>query len=218
MILEEFVTYAFYYGFSTAATGNSAGTITNKLAAIAYFHKLNRLPDPTSSPQLSFFLQGVRRESSVPKSKRPASKGLIMKAALRMLRPDGSHSPRESTILGLLVVAFFFLLRRSEYASPDGRRVEKGALLCRDLTIRDKHGRETMLKENAASISIHLAYSKTDQLGQGSNRVLFASGDPRFCPVNAGWDLLYGKGEYVPERPLRSHSFTSSRSPCTQEG
>jgi hypothetical protein len=103
----------------------------------------------------------------------------------RRLQP-GHHSTSEinSLLWGLIVIAFFFLLRRSEFAIKSRVSLQH-AFQNQDLAVVDADGHPTSEYSRAHRVFLKLRSSKTDQSAKGVTRVLFKSGDPLVCPVRA---------------------------------
>jgi len=126
---------------SEADAGKSASTITRRLAAIGYAHKLAGLESPTNSEAVRAVLRGIRRTiGTAPKQKAPAEAAALR----RMIEacPETLIGLRDRTILA---IGFAGAMRRSEIA----------ALECGD--IRDIEG----------GIEITIRRSKGDQEGAG---------------------------------------------------
>ena len=82
-----------------------------------------------------------------------------------------------------IVVAFFFLLRVSEFAARDKYHMEVYILLRSDVTFWSKGKLCAWNDPNVDAVELHLRGSKTDQSRQGCRRMQQASGDPTLCPV-----------------------------------
>ena len=82
-----------------------------------------------------------------------------------------------------IVVAFFFLLRVSEFAAQDSHYMEKFIVL-RNCVVFRKQGKICEWHENPDEVELYIRGSKTDQEMQGCVRSHFKSGEA-ICPVVA---------------------------------
>ncbi|HTU54756.1 MAG TPA: site-specific integrase [Acetobacteraceae bacterium] len=118
-----------------ADAGRSASTITRRLAAIGYAHKLAGLESPTSHEAVRAVLRGIRRTiGTTPDQKAPAEAALVR----RMIEacPDNLIGLRDQAILA---IGFAGALRRSEIAAlgcSDIREIDGGI----ELIIRHSKG------------------------------------------------------------------------------
>ncbi len=141
------------------ADGNDPTTIQVKVAGIGYWHRLSDLPDPTQSELVRAMLAGIRRDADyVPDKKAPVLLA-DLRALVTTLGPDLAGVRNRA----LLLVGWAGAFRRSELS----------ALAVED--VRLETGR----------VTLRLRRSKTDQTGQGRNKVIPTLDDPRDCPVVA---------------------------------
>jgi len=125
-----------------ADAGRKPSTISRKLAAIAYAHKLKGLDTPTSSETVHAVLRGIRRRIGIaPVQKSPATAKAI--AAMLEHVPDTLIGRRDRAIL---LVGFAAALRRSELI---------------ELKVGD-------IERRPDGVLLNIRRSKTDQEGQGS--------------------------------------------------
>lgn len=151
---------------SEATAGAKASTLTRKMSAIRYAHRLAALPSPTDVEQVRAVLRGIRNtHGTAPNRKTPATADRI-KAMLDQV-PDTLKGKRDRALLTLGMAGAF---RRSELVAlqvadlervPDGLRV----------TIRK---------------------SKTDQTGVGE--VIAILRGSKLKPVRAVTDWLAAAG------------------------
>jgi hypothetical protein len=85
--------------------------------------------------------------------------------------------------MGVVCVAFFFLMRRSEIVSISGKSVKWFALRAEDLVVLDATGEPTLSATEARSVHMRLRGSKTNQCGHATARMLYRSGHAFLCPV-----------------------------------
>ena len=82
-----------------------------------------------------------------------------------------------------MVVAFFFLLRISEFAARDQYHMETYILLRSDVTFLCEGKLCAWSHPGVDAVELFIRGSKTDQKKQGCRRIQQASGDPILCPV-----------------------------------
>jgi site-specific recombinase XerD len=146
-----------------ASRGKKAATLSRRIAAVKYFHKLSDLPSPTDHETVKATLAGIRRSiGSAPQRKKAATSDIV----LAMVSTLGNDTLRELRDRALLLVAFSSALRRSELVALD----------VRDLEWSDE------------GVLIRIARSKTDKEGAGA-AVAVPRGEIQ-CPVAALKDWL----------------------------
>ncbi len=124
-----------------ADEGKSASTITRRVAAIAYAHRLKGVASPTSTEPVKAVLRGIRRQIGVAQVRKAPTTARVLTAMLRKI-PDSLIGKRDRATL---LLGFAAALRRSELV----------ALEVADL-VRTPEG-----------MLVHLGRSKTDQDGEG---------------------------------------------------
>ena len=167
------------------AAKRAEGTIRQRLFAIKMGHVVAGYDDPTlHRTRLWAALAGYKRWQPETKRKYP-----VLPAMLRWIHRhlhEGAIEPQDACVVwAAVMVAFFYLLRASEYLvqqnrSWSQRRVLKG----KDVEGRKSNSACENLSE-AEELVIYLTGSKTDQYNQGTVRNHFKSGDPVLCPVLA---------------------------------
>lgn len=140
------------------AEGQRVSTIELKLAAIAYRHRLNRLPSPTEDEHLRAVIAGIRRELGVaPEIKQPVT--LTDLRAMVAALPDTLTGQRDRAVI---LIGWAGAFRRSELVALDVGDVQ----LAQRLTIRVRK-------------------SKTDQEGAGMVKVIPPLADQSVCALVA---------------------------------
>jgi site-specific recombinase XerD len=138
--------------------GKRASTLSRRLAAIGYFHRLANEPSPVGDETIKATLSGIRRSiGAAPIRKKAATSDVV----LSMAGTIGGESLRQLRDKAILLVGFASAMRRSELVS---------------LNIAD-------LEWTAEGVLIHIRRSKTDQEGLGQSVAV-----PRgatACPVAA---------------------------------
>jgi integrase len=141
-------------------------TLDLHLTALSQWHRYQAFADPTQDHTVRKTLNGMRRLHGKPKKK---AKALRLEHIARILgwlrqQPDGLKKTRD---LALVQIGFFGAFRRSELVAI---RVE-------DL-VWDQDG-----------LIVRLSRSKTDQQGEGLERVIPA-GVGSICAVQALWEWV----------------------------
>jgi site-specific recombinase XerD len=121
----------------------SASTVSRRLAAIAYAHKLKGLEPPTGSEAVRAVLRGIRRRlGTAVIRKSPATAPAI---AAMIAHADETLTGKRDR--ALLLIGFSAALRRSELV---------------DLKVND-------VEISAEGVLVHVRQSKTDQEGEGAS-------------------------------------------------
>lgn len=149
------------------AEKHRAATLTAKLSAIAYQHRISKQPNPCDTEEVKAMLAGIRRTIGTAPRRKKAITPAILRKMLDAL-PDGLRGRRDRAIL---LVGWASAMRRSELAAM---RVE-------DVTFTDYGAR------------ILIPKSKTDQEGEGQY-VQLEKGQGDLCPVSALRDWLSAAG------------------------
>jgi site-specific recombinase XerD len=141
-----------------AQAGKRASTLSRRLAAIGYMHKIANVPSPIGSEVIKATLSGIRRSIGAPPVRKKAATSDIV---LSMAGTIGGESLRQLRDKAILLVGFASAMRRSEIVA---------------LNVSD-------LEWTTEGVLIHIRRSKTDQEGLGQ-----AVAVPRgatACPVAA---------------------------------
>ena len=183
---DSLVTFAV---FLARVMGRQTGTIKQRLFAVRYAHLTLGYEDPLlHKARLWTSLEGLHRWIDNKKRKKPVTTRMLrwLKEYLRE-RSGLSRANRAAIWLGLML-AFFFLLRASEYMVQSNRswsrtRVVRGV----DLAARKQNLELTSFKD-AEEIVLHITGSKTDQYNVGEIRNQYATG-LELDPVKAAWEF-----------------------------
>jgi site-specific recombinase XerD len=149
-----------------SGSGTKPSTISRRVAAIRYAHKLASVPTPTDAEAVKATVRGIRRTHTVAKvRKSPAvsAKVLVMAATA----PSSLTGLRDTAIL---LLGFAGAFRRSELVALD---------------VAD-------IAETETGLLVTIRHSKTDQEGEGET-IAIPRGD-RACPVKALRAWLEGAG------------------------
>ena len=164
--------------------GRKAATILQAVAGIAKAHRVAGVENPCSSEQVRAAVRAMKRRVGVaPKQKAAATTDVLQTIVAGI---DGK------TLLGkrdraLLLCGFAGAFRRSELV----------ALRLGDLN-------QTTDDTGRAVIEVTVRRSKTDQIGEGMVKALFAAHkkNAAFCPVRALREWIAAAGLTDPEAPL----------------
>jgi hypothetical protein len=177
---EDESTLVKYVAFEYGYHNNSFSTIRGKLYGVRWFTMELGYPDPLENkPRLKRVLKGLKKLRGSVNRKKPLSPRLLtnlVKAALG----KGLEATATSTAIQ---IAFFFLLRVSEFAGQDSAHVSKYILRKCDVVFK-RNGRVCSFRDRPDEVELFIRGSKTDSSMQGCYRNQFASG-AFLCPVKA---------------------------------
>lgn len=178
--------------------GLAASTLEQRLAAIKYVHESEGLASPTTHPQVSQVMQGIRndteRQEALPKTEAAPLVSADLKQALEILPGSGAAPPRSETAdyaqwlrglrdRALLLLGFATALRPRELISVEKQHVARG------------------VQGPKEGLIIHIPRSKADQEAEGQRvTALKNKSNPTYCPVRAL--SRWRKAAQVEEGPL----------------
>ena len=161
-------------------------TILGRLGAVRHYHLQHGLGDVLAGRhRLDRVMAGLKKESGGVQRKFAATMDM-----LEWLSTEGGSArsaTTRNTIVAAATIAFFFMLRASEYVRT-GTRAEPmpHVLRQRDVTFaRNGHAVPWYLRAYADKVILVVRSSKTNQERQGTALNLFATGHPVLCPVRA---------------------------------
>ena len=149
-----------------ATAGAKASTLSRKLAAIRYAHRLAGVASPTDVEQVRAIMRGIRRDRGAAPSQKAAATGERIKAMLAHM-PDNLEGKRDRALLAVGMAGAF---RRSELVAlkvTDMERVPEG-------------------------LRVTIRRSKTNQEGAGA--VIAILRGPKLKPMRAVFDWLQAGG------------------------
>lgn len=123
-----------------AEAGKRPSTLTRRLAAIRYFHKLAGLPSPTDAEAVKATLRGIRRSLGSAKARKAPALAEHVKAMAASC-PDSLRGKRDRA---LVLLGFAGAFRRSELVALDVADIEEVELGLRVLIRRSKTDQEGM--------------------------------------------------------------------------
>ena len=145
------------YLAAEATRGSKPSTISRRLAAIRYAHKVAGHEPPTGAEGVKAIMRGIRRSvGTAPKRKAPATADKVCAMAANM--PEGLIGLRDRA---LLLLGFAGAFRRSELVA---------------LNVAD-------IQESEAGLRVRIRRSKTDQEAQGVTIAIVPGAVA--CPVKA---------------------------------
>ena len=161
--------------------GNKHSTTAAKLSAIRWHTMERGYPNPLEGKHvLKRLLAGMKRLRGRVEPKGPLPMEVIVHLYRAVMKRGRLHL--KGAVLAI-VVAFFFLLRVSEFAAQDSHHMEKFILLRSSVTFR-KNTHVCEWYEKPDEVELFIRGSKTDQEMQGCVRCHFKSGS-ELCPVDA---------------------------------
>jgi len=175
--LGAFAVFLFLYGWNTRERGNQHGTIASKISAIRWHHRVMVGYEPETDAGHALLMQALKRLSKPVAKKHPLT-ARMLRGIFSLL--DMNQSGHQ-LVWGLLLIGYFFLLRRGEFLKVDGKW-EKYVLLFGDAQFYDESERPCKARR-ATMVGIVLRGGKNNQFGRNEIRYQFATGDPILCPV-----------------------------------
>jgi integrase len=154
-------TVALYMNHLALDRALAPSTIAQRMAAIRYYHDQAGAPSPTTDPVVIETMKGIRRLLAGRKVQR---KGALTIADLEQILSDLPDTPGGRRDAALLTIGLFGAFRRSELAALD---------------------LEDVMFDQVRGAVVTLRRSKTDQMGEGMDKVLPYKHGRRCCPVIA---------------------------------
>ena len=186
--LEEdlFVQYVVHCGVNS---DKAPGTVKGRLAAIRAFHITSGLPDPFAQlPRVALVVAGLKKRYGTKERRRPVTPEMLRWLYTHL--HGGTLDQAEAALQwGALCLAFFFLLRASEYLDTGYHSPLRG-LRGRDLKLT-REGKPCSLGdfEDADELTVFIRGSKTDVYNRGEYRNHYKTG-LLLCPVKAAVQLF----------------------------
>ncbi len=162
-------------------SGRTAQTARVYLAGVRWLHLLHRADISAFRGQrLAAALQGLHRLTAKPatKSRTPITLGQLRRFKEQLFTTTCLADVDKKMLWAAVSLAYFGLLRVSEYTSQGPRKFDPTRTLIRS---------RVTLREDA--VVVHLPESKTDQLRKGADVTAGLTGDD-LCPTNAVKDYV----------------------------
>lgn len=153
--ISDFVLHGFQFGFGSGGPIRSA-SIMAVLHGVRHFFAASGCEFPIEHPHIRMLLKGISRLDTPRRRKAPVSIHLL-EACFRGLAME---HPRGQALWGVVCLAFFFLLRRSEIVAIQGGSFKWFALRAQDIVVVDTAGQPTQCPSQAQAVWIHLIGSK----------------------------------------------------------
>jgi hypothetical protein len=125
----------------------------------------------------------------------------IHRAPRRMHTCSRTPRPRRPRSMGVLCLAFFFVLRRSEIVATTVTTYGWFALKASDIAVIGSDGTPTAEPRLVTAVCIRFRGSKPNQHGPLVTRMLTRSGHPLLCPVLGALLLLRSRGNLTAAFP-----------------
>lgn len=174
-----FVVYLFKFGMNQKDKGNQYSTIKGKVSAVRWYHRYCTGVTPELDGGYKLLMQGIRRMSEPTRKKHPVTSRMLRHLYGLMDWNNVQHQ----IAWGSIALAYFFMLRRSEFLKVDGHWMYF-VLRFGDAQFYDEN---EMVCEapQAKMVGIILRGAKNNQYGREEIRFQFKTGDPVLCPVLA---------------------------------
>lgn len=167
----------------------SYDSIIHYVSAVRTWAKANGRPDPAIDPiknepddRYIKFVKSVKRSLAGKTIKRRPLEGRKFVEMLKIQSAIGSLT-FQLNMRASLMMAWFALLRVSEYTSKTEEHNPEIHLCRRDIKFFPSQAA-------AEGYRVNIKISKTDQWRVGHTLVVYATGDPDFCPVRAMVELF----------------------------
>ena len=162
-------------------------TVVGRLGAVKHYHLHHGLGDVMAGRhRLQRVLAGLRKETGAVQRKLAATMDMVEWLA-NDRTPSRQDARDRQTIAAAATVAFFFMLRASEYVRT-GTQVQPMTHVLQQRDMRfARQGQPVQWRQRhrADEVIVTIRSSKTDQERQGATRNLFATGHAVLCPVRA---------------------------------
>ncbi|RLN92235.1 hypothetical protein BBJ28_00014409 [Nothophytophthora sp. Chile5] len=133
--LGAFAVYMWQWGMNHRGRGKTYSTVCAKLSAVRWYHRSNLGYDPGVNAGHALQLKGIRRFTPPALKQQPITVAILRSVRTRL----NLSQPRSQLRWGGLLLAYFFLLRRSEYLHL-GRRHHAYVLYLGNVSFHDAGG------------------------------------------------------------------------------
>ena len=201
---EQLMRFVYYL---TAVVLVSYATVRGYLCGVRHLHVAAGWPNPMAGMErLRLQLRGAKRSERRSRSyMRPLSPAELRRAKRACFtRLESDHNQR--TLFAAIVVAFFALLRCSEYAARSAKTFNREQQLCQEDVVFG-------MVKGVEVVHITIKQSKTDVFREGCVITLYATGGA-LCPVAALKAMLRGQ---PPGRGGKQPLFMLTGRPMTRQ-
>ncbi|XP_055997642.1 uncharacterized protein LOC125646786 isoform X2 [Ostrea edulis] len=181
--------------------GYKQSTAKAYISAISFYCKLHWNADPTKHFIVQKLLQGMKRTNSISDARLPITLG-ILELIINKLQVVCSSTNETLLFKASFSLAFNALLRIGEFALSKGNSVDR-VLHTGDISLHTNY------------LTIHIRYSKTDQLGRGTTLTVHKMTGTT-CPIQAMHDYIEVRAPkagplfcHYSGQPLTRFQFTS---------
>ncbi|RLN53164.1 hypothetical protein BBJ28_00021026 [Nothophytophthora sp. Chile5] len=185
-----FAVYLWQWGMNHRGRGNTYSIVCAKLSAVRWYHRSNLGYDPGVNAGHTLLLKGIRRFTSPVLKQQPITVAILRSVRTRL----NLSQPRSQLLWGGLLLACFFLLRRSEYLHL-GRRHHAYVLRLGNVSFHDAGGNPCSPRK-AKIVGVTLHGAKNNQFGREECRYHQKSGDRIICPVHAARWVMKGAAAF----------------------
>lgn len=195
-----FAVFLFLHGWNAKERGNQHGTIASKISAIRWYHRALVGYEPELDAGHALLMRALKRLSKPVSKKYPLTPKMMRRIFSLLDLNQSGHQ----LVWGLLLIGYFFLLRRGEFLKVDGKW-ERYVLQFGDVQFYDAREEPCKVK-HAVMIGMVLRGGKNNQFGRNEVRYQFATGDPILCPVRGlAWIRLANRTHRTkPWEPISS--------------
>ncbi|KAJ8524203.1 hypothetical protein ON010_g16915 [Phytophthora cinnamomi] len=186
--ISDFILHGFQFGFGSGSPIRS-DSITTVLLGVRHFFAAAGQDFPVTHPHIRMLLKGISRLDGPRHRKAPVSLSLL-EGCFHSLSMTELF---DQALWGVMYLAFFFLLRRSEIVAITGTSFKWFAIRAQDMAVLDARGKPTFSQLEAQAVCARLVGSKTNQNGAPITRLLSHSGHPFLCPVFGALFLLQAR-------------------------
>lgn len=158
----------------------SPNTVQLYIRALAYFHKVRQVSDPTASFLVAKALQGLARGNTAPDTRYPITLPILEK--LLAYLPFVCTSSFESTLFAsAFSLAYFGLLRVGEFTLANS---------CNSRYSHCIQFQHVTLGEESKHVTFTIPHSKTDQTGKKTTIFIRSQPHSIACPVHSMRNFL----------------------------
>ncbi|RLN84064.1 hypothetical protein BBJ28_00008356 [Nothophytophthora sp. Chile5] len=190
--LGDFAVYLWQWAMNHRGRGNTCLTVCAKLSAVRWYHRSNLGYDPGVNAGHALLLKGIRRFTSLV-LKQPIAVAILCSVHARI----NLSQPRSQLLWGGLLLAYFLLLRRSEYLHL-GRRHHTYVLLG-NVSFHDAGGNPCS-SPKAKIVGVTLHGVKNNQFGREECRYHQKSGNRINCSVHAARWVMKGAAAFSTQK------------------
>ena len=151
-------------------------TVSTYISGISHEHKINDIKDNTKSFLVSKLLEGLRRKRPQKADVRTPITLDMLKQLINALHFVCRSNYEECLFASAFSLAFFAMLRISEFTVPNKTDADGHALNFKDVLIKQSG-------KNPEELHIILRSSKTDQKSHSVTLLIEGQSDKNICPI-----------------------------------